>query len=145
MVLHDEAPPVDVGRGLDVLRPGDAAYDDARRVWNAMVDHRPALVVRCHSTDDVVAGLALARQGGLAVGVRCGGHSVVGHAVPHEGLMLDLTPMGDVRVDPEARRAWVQGGALLGALDTATQPYGLATTAGNVSHTGVGGLALRGG
>ena len=115
-----------------LLRPGDVGYDDARRVWNAMIDRRPALIARCRETRDVVTAMRLARREGLEVGVRCGGHSVAGHAVPEGGLMIDLTPMGGVRVDPERRRAWVQGGALLGALDAATQQYGLATTAGNV-------------
>ena len=128
-----------------ILRPDEPGYDQARTVWNAMVDRRPALIVRCRETSDVVDAIALARREGLEIGIRCGGHSVVGHAVPEGGLMIDLTPMGGVRVDPEQRRAWVHGGALLGVLDAASQQHGLATTAGNVSHTGVGGLTLGGG
>jgi FAD/FMN-containing dehydrogenase len=128
-----------------LLTPGDAGYDAARTVWNAMVDRRPRMIVRAASLADVVTAVRLARDLALEIGVRCGGHNVAGFAVPDDGLMIDLTPMGDIRVDPVRRRAHVQGGALLGALDRAAQRYGLATTAGNVSHTGVGGLTLGGG
>src|SRR5262252_5090094 len=128
-----------------VLAPGTPGYDDARSVWNAMIDHRPKLIVKCASLRDVVTAVRTAREGDLEIGVRCGGHNIAGLAVPHGGLMIDLTTLGRVTVDPVARRARVQGGAMLGALDRATQPFGLATTAGNVSHTGVGGLTLGGG
>jgi FAD/FMN-containing dehydrogenase len=131
--------------GLETLRPGDERYDATRAVWNAMVDRRPRLIVRCRTAADVQAAVRTARELDLEIGVRCGGHSTVGHAVPDDGMMIDLTPMGEARVDPAARRARVQGGALLGALDRASQRHGLATTAGNVSHTGVGGLTLGGG
>jgi FAD/FMN-containing dehydrogenase len=110
-----------------------------------MVDKRPRLVAPCHSVADVQAAVLLAREEGLEIGIRCGGHSVVGQAVPDGGLMIDLRPLSAVTVDPASRSAVVQGGALLGALDVASQQYGLATTAGNVSHTGVGGLTLGGG
>jgi hypothetical protein len=129
----------------DVLASGDPGYDAARAVWNAAVDRRPRLIVRCRNVTDVQTAVRAARDLNLVIGVRCGGHSVVGLGVPEDGLMIDLTPMGTVRVDPIQKRAWVQGGALLGAMDRATQQYGLATTAGNVSHTGVGGLTLGGG
>jgi FAD/FMN-containing dehydrogenase len=128
-----------------LLAPGDPGYDTARSVWNGMVDRRPAVIARCTNAADVAAAIRFARTEGLEIGVRCGGHSILGMGVPDGGLMLDLTPMSAGRVDPDRRTAWVQGGALLGALDQASVPHGLATTAGNVSHTGVGGLTLGGG
>ena len=118
------------GFGGVVLKPGDPGYDAGRAVWNAMVDRRPAVIARCASTSDVVAAVRYGRDAGLEIGVRYGGHSVLGLPVSDGGLLIDLAPMAAVRVDPAARRAWVQGGALLGALDRATQAYGLATTAG---------------
>lgn len=128
-----------------VVMPGTAGYDEPRTVWNAAVDKYPAMIVRCADASDVVATVNFARRWDILVSVRCGGHSIAGKSVAEHGLMIDLTPMSDVRVDPENMTAVVGGGATLGKLDHETQPFGLATTAGVVTHTGVGGLTLGGG
>jgi hypothetical protein len=128
-----------------VIGPSDDGYDTHREVWNAIVDHRPTLIAQATSAADVAAAIRFARKHDLDIGVKCGGHSVLGLSVPDGGLMIDLTLMSGVQVDAQRRRARVQGGALLRYLDQASMSHGLATTAGNVSHTGVGGLTLGGG
>ena len=128
-----------------VLSPSDPAYDDARRVHNGLIDRRPALVARCHGTADVQAAVRFGRERGLEIAVRGGGHNVAGNAVCEGGLMIDLSPMRAVHVDPRARRARAQGGATWGGYNRETQLHGLASTGGVVSTTGVGGLTLGGG
>jgi FAD/FMN-containing dehydrogenase len=129
----------------EIIEPGDDQYDVRRELWNALVDRRPALIARATSADDVAAAVRFGRSSGLEIGIHCGGHGVRGLAVPDDGLMTDLSPMSAVTVDADRRRARVQGGSILRNLDRASERFGLATTAGNVSHTGVGGLTLGGG
>ena len=122
-----------------------ADYDLARAVWNGAVDRRPRLIARCIGTADVVAAVRFARDHDLEIAIRGGGHNVAGTAVCDNGIVVDLSAMRAVQVDPAGRRAWVQGGALWGDVDHETQAHGLATTGGIVSHTGVAGLTLGGG
>ncbi len=129
----------------EIVRQADADYEAARRVWNGMVDKRPVLVVRPRGTADVVAAVRFARAHQLEIAVRCGGHGTSGQSVSDGGVVIDLGLMRAVIVDPTARRARVQGGALLADLDREAQHHGLVTTGGVISHTGVGGLTLGGG
>lgn len=128
-----------------VLRPGDAAYDEARRIWNGLIDRCPALIVRCTGTADVVEAVNFARTNELLVSVRGGGHNVSGNAVNDGGIVVDLSLMNGVHVDPAARTARAAGGATWGDVDRETQLFGLATPGGNVSTTGIAGLTLHGG
>ena len=128
-----------------VLGPADAEYEQQRQIWNGSFDRRPAVIARCAGVADVITAVKAARQSGLAVSVRGGGHSFPGHSVADDALMIDLSPLKGVRVDPERRLARVQAGVLLGELDRETQAFGLAVPSGIVTHTGVAGLTLGGG
>ncbi len=142
------------GRDIDELRgslrgqlltAGEEGYEQARRIWNGAFDRRPALIVRCAGASDVVQAVSFGRAQDLLIAVRAGGHSLSGQSSCDGGLMIDLSLMRGVRVDPTARTARVESGALLGDLDRESQAFGLATPAGRVSHTGVAGLTLGGG
>jgi FAD/FMN-containing dehydrogenase len=129
----------------DAVAPGDADYDRFRAVWNGLIDRRPALILRARDSADVRAGIRLALERDLPLSVRCGGHSYPGFSTCDGGLVLDLSLMNQIRINPIERIAEVGGGALLGDLDKAGSPYGLVTPAGVVSHTGIAGLTLGGG
>jgi FAD/FMN-containing dehydrogenase len=142
--------PTDLGRlrkGFtgQIIVPGDPAYSEARTIFNAMIDRRPGVIAQCANVKDVVRAVHFGGNLGLEIAVRGGGHSVAGKALTDGGLVIDLRRMNAVSVDPKARTALVAGGATMSHLDRATQPYGLATTGGRVSTTGVGGFTLGGG
>ena len=128
-----------------LLTPGSPGYDERRRVWNGAIDRRPAFIACCRTPGDVTAALALARRHDLAVAIRGGGHSIPGWSVCDGGLVIDLTAMKSVTIDPVRRTAVVQPGVTWGEFDAAAQAHGLATPGGEVSHTGVAGLTLGGG
>jgi hypothetical protein len=129
----------------DIIQPGSEGYDQARRVYNQMIDRRPAVILRCQDAADVIAGVSFARDHGLDLSVRSGGHNVAGFGTNDDGIVLDLSAMNDVRIDPRHRVAHVGGGATFGDLDHAAWAFGLATPGGVISTTGVAGLGLGGG
>jgi FAD/FMN-containing dehydrogenase len=128
-----------------VLMPGDADYDTARQVWNRAIDRRPAAIVRCAGEEDVVRAIELARSTGVPLAVRAGGHSQAGHSVCEGGVLIDLSELTEIRVDPQRRLAHVQGGTRVGRLLDALQPTGLVTPTGGCPDVGVAGLTLGGG
>lgn len=145
MIVHTEVEAIGAGLRGTILEEGDAAYDVARTVWNAAIDRKPGLIVRCAGTADVISAVRFARDNRLLVAVRGGGHNIAGNAVCDDGLMIDLSPMKSVRVDPDARRMWVEPGATLADVDREAQAFGLAVPTGINSTTGIAGLTLGGG
>ncbi|HEY9119385.1 MAG TPA: FAD-dependent oxidoreductase, partial [Marinobacter sp.] len=131
--------------GGAVFEPGDAGYDGARQIWNAMIDRKPALIAQCQSPEDVVAAVNFGRDQAMLVSVKGGGHNIAGNAVCDDGLMIDLSQMKDVEIDVAKQRAFVGPGCTLADFDAAAQMHGLATPLGINSTTGVAGLTLGGG
>lgn len=128
-----------------ILIPGDATYDNVRKIWNGMIDRKPAMIFQCQSVNDIILGIKTARRYNLPIAIRGGGHNVSGNAVCDDGVMIDLSVMKKVQVDPEQLTAKAQTGATWGDFDKATQVFGLATTGGVISTTGIAGLTLGGG
>ena len=144
MVETQTAAAIEGFRG-ELLSPGDDGYEQARRTWNAMFDKRPALIAQCAGVADVIVGVNYARENDLLLAVRGGGHSIPGHSTCDDGLMLDLSQMNGVRVDPVAKKARAEGGVDWGTYDHETGAFGLASTGGQLSTTGIAGLTLGGG
>lgn len=129
----------------EVLLPSDDSYESAGKIWNAMIDKYPAIIARCATTSDIVRTVHFARDNGLLLAIRGGGHNIAGNALCDDGVVIDLSKMKATSVDPIARRVTIEGGATLADLDAATQAYGLATPVGINSTTGIAGLTLGGG
>jgi FAD/FMN-containing dehydrogenase len=130
----------------DVIRPADARYGVARTLWNAMIDHRPALIAHPRTPEDVATAILCARDTGIEIAIRCGGHSIAGQSMSEGGMTIDLSAMNAVAVDPRSATARVGGGALLNDVgEAATAPHALTMPFGHISHTGVGGFTLGGG
>jgi FAD binding domain/Berberine and berberine like len=145
VLMTDDLDSLRQGIEGEVIRPRDPPYNEARRVWNGAIDRNPAVIVRCAAVSDVVAAVRFARERDLLVSVRGGGHGVGGHAICEGGLVIDLSPMKAIEVEPSRRIARAEAGVLWGEFDRATQAFGLATTGGVVTHTGIAGLTLGGG
>ncbi|MFO7847333.1 MAG: FAD-binding oxidoreductase [Balneolaceae bacterium] len=137
----------DLKHNLDVelIRPSDVNYDEERSIYNAMIDKRPALIAKCKNVDDVIESVNYAREEGIEVSIRSGGHSGPGLALVDDGMVIDLSPMKDIQVDPKRKTVKVEAGCTWGEVDAATHEFGLATVSGIISTTGVGGLTLGGG
>lgn len=129
----------------ELIEPDSPGYDEARKIWNGMIDRRPAVIARCANVADVIHAVNFARENRLPLAVRGGGHNVTGNAVCNDGVVIDLRGMKGIRVDPESRTAWVDGGCTWGDLDHATHAFGLAAPGGIISTTGIAGLSLGGG
>jgi FAD/FMN-containing dehydrogenase len=144
-LTRDQLAPLATASHGHILGPGDVGWDDAVHVWNGMIDKRPALVVQPETASEVASVVSFARERNLLLGIKCGGHNIAGTAIPDGGLMIDMSRLSSVTVDPRARLAHVGGGCRLHDVDRATHQHGLATTLGFISKTGVAGLTLGGG
>jgi FAD/FMN-containing dehydrogenase len=145
--VHENSALAELRAGFtgELLMPGHASYDDARTIFNGIIDRRPSVIAQCETVQDVARAIRFGRECELEIAVRGGGHSSAGMALTEGGIVIDIRRMNAVTVDPEACTARVAGGATMSHLDRATEPYGLATTGGRVSTTGVGGFTLGGG